>query len=85
MAQVVIYRTNYCGYCDMAKRLFTELGVEFEEIDVTNDHAMRIKLVELTGGRRTVPQIFIDGVSVGGYTDVAALQRTGELGEMLQG
>ena len=83
MADVIIYRTNYCGYCDMAKRLFMELGVEFEEIDVTSDHNMRVKLVEMTGGRRTVPQIFIDGISVGGYTDVAALQRSGKLDEML--
>ena len=82
MAEVLIYRTTYCGYCDMAKRLFTELGVTFQEIDVTTDHEMRHKLVEMTG-RRTVPQIFIDGVSVGGYTDVAALQRSGELAQML--
>ena len=83
MAEVVIYRTTYCGYCDMAKRLFTDLGVEFEEIDVTRDPEMRKKLVTMTGGRRTVPQIFINGESVGGYTDVAALQRSGELDEML--
>lgn len=84
MAEVIIYRTTYCGYCDMAKRLFTELGVEFDEIDVTNDPETRMELVERTGGRRTVPQIFINGVSVGGYTDVAALQKSGELDEMLK-
>ncbi len=83
MAEIKIYRTTYCGYCDMAKRLFNDLGVEFEEIDVTHDPDMRQKLVQMTGGRRTVPQIFIDGVAVGGYTDVAALQRSGELDEML--
>lgn len=83
MAEVIIYRTQWCGYCDMAKRLFTNLDVPFTEIDVTNDPAMRNKLVEMTGGRRTVPQIFIDGVPVGGYTDVAALQRQGKLDEML--
>lgn len=83
MAEVIIYRTTYCGYCDMAKRLFTQMGVTFREIDVTGDHDMRIQLVKMTGGRRTIPQIFIDGVSVGGYTDVAALQRSGELDELL--
>lgn len=83
MADVKIYRTTYCPYCDMAKRLFKNLEVEFEEIDVTNDHDMRLKLVEMTGGRRTVPQIFINGVSVGGYTDVDALRKSGELVEML--
>ncbi len=83
MAEVIIYRTTYCPYCDMAKRLFQDLGVEFDEVDVTNDSEMRHKLVGITGGRRTVPQIFINGESVGGYTDVAALQKSGELDEML--
>lgn len=82
MAEVIIYRTQYCGYCDMAKRLFTKLGVEFEQIDVSTDPEMRAKLLELTG-QRTVPQIFINGVSVGGYTDVAALHKSGELAELL--
>lgn len=85
MAEVIIYRTTYCGYCDMAKRLFTDLGVAFEEIDVTTDAEMRNKLVQMTGGRRTVPQIFIDGLPVGGYTDVAELQRSGKLDELLAG
>jgi glutaredoxin 3 len=67
----------------MAKRLFQSIDVPFEEIDVTNDTDMRMKLVELSGGMRTVPQIFIDDVSVGGYTDVAALQKSGKLDEML--
>jgi glutaredoxin 3 len=83
MADVIIYRTTYCPYCDMAKRLFKSMDVEFEEIDVTHDHDMRLKLVEMTGGRRTVPQIFIKGESVGGYTDVAELKKNGELEEML--
>lgn len=83
MAKVVIYRTTYCPYCDMAKRLFQNIEVPFEEIDVTDDPEMRMKLVELSGGMRTVPQIFIDDVSVGGYTDVAALQKSGKLDEML--
>ena len=83
MAEVIIYRTTYCPYCDQAKRLFKNLGVAFTEVDVTNDHDMRIKLVDMTGGRRTVPQVFIDGLSVGGYTDVVALQKSGKLDELL--
>lgn len=83
MADVIIYRTVYCPYCDMAKRLFTDLGVEFEQIDVTEDMEAREELVRRTGGRRTVPQIFIKGEPVGGYTDVRELQRTGALAAML--
>jgi glutaredoxin 3 len=83
MAEVIIYRTVYCPYCDMAKRLFTDLGVPFTQIDVTDDPAAREDLIRRTGGRRTVPQIFINGVAVGGYTDVRELHRTGELALML--
>ena len=83
MADIVIYRTEYCPYCDMAKRLFDEIGVSYEQIDVTNDAEARAELLERTGGKRTVPQIFINGQSVGGFTDVQALKRTGELDKML--
>ncbi|RDV38857.1 glutaredoxin 3 [Bradymonadaceae bacterium TMQ3] len=85
MAEVIIYRTQFCPYCDMAKRLFRELDVPFEEIDVTHDPDARAELIQRTGGKRTVPQIFINGTSVGGFTDVQALQRTGELTTMLGG
>ncbi len=83
MARVVIYRTVYCPYCDMAKRLFDSLGVEYEQIDVTEDPETRAELVQRTGGKRTVPQIFINDVPVGGFTDIQALQRSGELERML--
>ena len=83
MAEVVIYRTTYCGYCDMAKRFLNDKNVEFQEIDVTTDADMRKKLVELTGGRTTVPQIFIDGVAIGGYSDMMELHKTGKLDAML--
>jgi len=83
MAEVIIYRTEYCPYCDMAKRLFRDLEVPFEEVDVTHDAEARAALIERTGGKRTVPQIFIDGKAVGGFTDVQALQRSGELAKLL--
>jgi glutaredoxin 3 len=82
MADVKIYRTTYCPYCNMAKRLFQDMGVDYEEIDVTTNDEMRHKLVEETG-MRTVPQIFVNGESVGGYTDVKALKDSGKLQEML--
>lgn len=82
MANVTIYRTTYCPYCDMAERLFSQLGVDVNKIDVTEDMGMRKKLVELTG-QRTVPQIFIDETSIGGYTDAYAMLQRGELKSML--
>ena len=82
MADVKIYRTSYCPYCDMAERLFKSIDQEVEKIDVTNDPDKRTWLVQETG-QRTVPQIFIDDRHVGGYDDLAALERKGKLDALL--
>jgi len=81
---VKIYTTAYCGYCRMAKQLLRQRDVDFEEIDVSDDYAKRDWLVKATG-RRTVPQIFIGGEPIGGYEELAALDRTGRLAERLAG
>ncbi len=78
MAKVVIYSTGYCGYCRSAEGLLRARGILFERIDVSSDPARRRWLVQATG-RWTVPQIFIDDVSIGGFTDLQKLDRTGEL------
>ena len=83
MADVQIYTTRVCGYCIAAKRLLSAKEIPYEEIDVTGDDARRGWLVETTG-RRTVPQIFIRGQSVGGYDELAGLDRSGRLAEMLK-
>lgn len=79
MKDVVLYSTNFCPYCRQAERFLTDKGVPFKNIDVTDDQALRDKLVELSGGRRTVPQIFIGGEAIGGYSDMIALHQKGEL------
>lgn len=84
MADVVIYRTEYCPYCDRAEELFDSLGVDYHEIDVTTDAELRAEMVEKAGGKKTVPQIFIDGQSVGGYDDVRELHNRGKLEDLLQ-
>ncbi len=81
---VKVYKTPYCGYCVRAAALLRSKGVSFEEIDVSRDDEKREWLVETTG-QRTVPQIFINGQSVGGYTDLAALDRAGRLDALLSG
>lgn len=83
MAEVKIYTTRYCPYCHAATALLTEKNVAFEEIDVTGDTAARADLATRTG-RSTVPQVFIDGDSIGGYDDLSALDRSGRLDELLQ-
>ncbi len=82
MADVKVYVTDYCPYCTRAKGLLTRKGVPFTEIDVSDDPKTRAWLVTATG-RRTVPQIFIDGKAVGGSDDLHALERSGELDRLL--
>lgn len=83
MAKVEIYTTSYCPFCFRAKSLLKSKGIAFSEIDVTGDDAMREKMIELSGGRRTVPEIFINGKIVGGYDELSALDTRGELDAML--
>jgi glutaredoxin 3 len=83
VAKVELYTTTYCPFCVRAKNLLKSKGVAFTEIDVTNDDALRAKMVEMAGGRRTVPEIFIDGKIVGGFEELKALNDRGELDAML--
>jgi glutaredoxin 3 len=84
MAEVTIYTTSYCPYCRAATALLHAKKVAFTEVDVTDDDAARRDLVARSGGRRTVPQVFIDGKPVGGYDDLSALDRSGRLDELLR-
>ena len=79
MSRVVVYATSVCPYCHAAKRLLDRLDIAFEEIDVGEDHTRREEMVERARGRRTVPQVFIDGEHVGGYTELQALADAGGL------
>jgi len=83
-AEVKIYTRDWCGYCTAALRLLAKKGVVFEHIDATGKPELRRWLVEATG-RTTVPQIFIDGEAVGGFTDIRALDERGILDRMLAG
>jgi glutaredoxin 3 len=83
VVKVEIYTTSYCSYCMRAKALLRSKGIKFDEIDVTHDSALRAKMVELAGGRRTVPEIFIDGRIIGGWDELFALERSGELDALL--
>jgi glutaredoxin 3 len=66
-----------------AKFLLKGKGVAFEEIDVSGDAALREKMIELSGGRRTVPEIFINGKIIGGYDELRALEAEGRLDPLL--
>ena len=77
-----MYTTLICPYCIRAKMLLKKKGVPYEEIDVGGDHETRAWLVKATG-RRTVPQIFINEESIGGFDEMHALDRAGELDKKL--
>jgi glutaredoxin 3 len=82
MANVVIYTTSICPYCVRAKMLFQRKGVSYEEIDVSRDNELRLKLMADTK-QRTVPQIFINDKHIGGCDDLYALERQGALDPLL--
>ena len=83
-ARVVMYRTQFCGYCMLAKRLLVKKGVAFEEIDVSGDPEKRAWLRQASG-QHTVPQIFIDDRPIGGYLELHLLERAGKLDALLAG
>lgn len=82
MAKVEIYTTPTCPYCHAAKALLRDKGVEYDEITVL-DPDLRAKMTQRAHGRRTVPQIFVGDTHVGGYDDMAALDRQGGLDPLL--
>jgi len=82
MATIVMYTAQYCPYCMQAKALLRHKGVSFEEIDVSADDALREKMVQ-ESGRRTVPQIFINGSPIGGFDELRALDEDGKLDPLL--
>jgi glutaredoxin 3 len=81
--EVIMYSTTWCGYCQRARGLLERKGVEIREIKVDENPGERDVMVTKSGGRRTVPQIFIGERHVGGYDDLAALDRAGELDKLL--
>ncbi|TNC74276.1 glutaredoxin 3 [Rubellimicrobium roseum] len=83
MANIEIYTSPTCGYCHAAKRLLAQKGVSYTEVDVVRDPSRRPEMVSRAGGRRTVPQIFIDGDHVGGCDDLYALEEAGKLDPLL--
>jgi glutaredoxin 3 len=81
----LLYTTPFCGYCNAAKRRLRGKGLDFDEIDVSFDQEKRAEMVQRAMGLRTVPQIFIHGRHVGGYEELAALEREGKLEALLAG
>jgi glutaredoxin 3 len=75
---IVVYTTQWCGYCESARRILRAHGLAFEDVDLTRDPALRQRMIAETG-HPTVPIILIDGELVGGCNELAELARTGGL------
>ena len=79
MAEVELYTTMYCPYCTRARALLQRKGVAYVDIDIAEEPTRRDEMIRRAQGRSTVPQIFINGEHIGGYDDLASLDRAGEL------
>lgn len=81
--EIIMYSTGWCPYCVRARALLERKGAAVREIKVDEDPAERQTMLTRTGGRRTVPQIFIGDRHVGGFEELYALDRDGELDQLL--
>ena len=84
MTEVIMYSTGYCPYCTKAKALLNKKNISFTEIRVDTHPELREEMV-IKSGRRTVPQIFINGQAIGGCDDLYALEAQGTLNQLLKG
>ena len=85
MQTVEIYTSPLCGYCHAAKRLLTQKGVSFSEIDVLANPDRKPEMIQRANGGRTVPQIFVGSTHVGGCDDLYAMEQAGKLDALLKG
>ena len=83
MKPVEIYTSPPCGFCHAAKRLLTEKGISFSEIDVLANPSRKAEMIDRANGGRTVPQIFVGDTHVGGCDELYALERAGKLDPLL--
>ena len=83
MKKIIIYSSNNCGYCELAKNLLDSLSYQYQEINVQKIPNKRDEMLRKSNGRRTVPQIFISDVHVGGYDELNKLHLKGKLTELI--
>ena len=83
MKKIIIYSSNNCGYCELAKNLLDSLSYQYQEINVQKIPNKRDEMLRKSNGRRTVPQIFISDLHVGGYDELNRLHLKGKLTELI--
>ena len=85
MSRISVYSTRICPYCVMAKRLLSAKGAAYDDLRIDQDESARAEMQKRAPASRTVPQIFIGETHVGGFDELAALEREGKLDALLAG
>jgi len=84
MKNVIVYMGPMCAFCDAAKRLLTKKNIPYKEINIALDEIKREEMLKKSNGKRTIPQIFIEDFHVGGYVELRALEKKGELDNLIK-
>jgi glutaredoxin 3 len=79
-----MYTGPLCNFCEAAKRLLLRNNLEFNEIDVSTKYELRDEMIKKSNGRKTIPQIFFNDYHIGGYEELRALEKNGELGNLIK-
>ena len=84
MKNVTVYMGPMCAFCDAAKRLLKRNNISYNEINIALDEVKREEMLKKSNGKRTIPQIFIEDYHVGGYEELRALEKKGELDNLIK-
>jgi len=84
MKNIIMYTGPLCNFCEAAKRLFERNNLKFEEIDISTKDGLKEEMIQKSNGKRTIPQIFFDNHHVGGYVELRALEKSGELNNLVK-
>ena len=84
MKNITMYSGPLCNFCEAAKRLFERNNLKFEEIDISTKDGLKEEMIQKSNGKRTIPQIFFDNHHVGGYVELRALEKSGELNNLVK-
>ena len=84
MKIITMYTGPMCNFCDAAKRLFARNNLTYKEIDISTKDGLRDEMIKKANGKRTIPQIFFDNLHIGGYQELRALEKNGELNNLLK-
>ena len=84
MKNIIMYTGPMCNFCDAAKRLLTRNNIPYNEINIALEEEKREEMLNKSNGKRTIPQIFFDNLHIGGYQELRALEKNGELNNLLK-